>query len=125
MFDNKLEVKPRSHQQPVIDFVKEQLQQRPKQTVENRPDLTWEREERNDIDYKGYKRYFYEFKNPDAQDKELHHAIIAAPTMNDAITEFMDQVRGPDWYENAVISVEVIGVDLRREDAPVWVLGNE
>lgn len=85
-------------------------------TVENRPDITWKREERSDIDYKGYRRYFYAFKNPSAQGKEHLHVIISAPTMDEAIAKFMDTAADPDWYKDAVISVEVIGIDLRKED---------
>lgn len=94
--------------------------ERPVQTVENRPDITWTREERHDIDISGYKRYLYQFGNPDAEDKEISHCIISAPTMDEAIAFFMDQVRGPDWYEGACINVEVIGIDVRPDGSPVW-----
>lgn len=123
MFDNKLEVKPLSHQQPTVDFVKEQLKQRSKQTVENRTDITFNKNERNDIDYKGYRAYLYQFDQvTEVQDKELYGFIISAPTIDDAIGIFMQSIPNEGYYQDAIFDVEVIAIDLKTDRTTPWVM---
>lgn len=86
--------------------------------------ITFNRNERNDIDYKGYKAYLYHFHHvTEVQDKEIYECIISAADMNEAIATFVaDSVRGDDWYVDAEYNVEVIGVDLKVDRESKWVM---
>lgn len=123
MFDKSLEVKSRSLQAEAPLNRGFDQYQRPKQTFENRPDITWVREERNDISYSGYKRYFYEFENTATEEAEIAHCVISAASMDEAIQVFLNGVCNNrlEPRGGATIYVTVIGIDIRKDDAPDWV----
>lgn len=90
---------------------------------EPRTDITFKRDERPDIDYKGYKAYLYFFRQATkVQDKELSDWIISAADMNTAIQVFMVSIRNEEYYRNAVIEVEVMGIDLKTDRTSPWVM---
>lgn len=86
--------------------------------------ITFNRNERTDIDYKGYRAYLYQFDHvTEPGDKEIYHAIISAATIDEAIAIFVaDSVRNEDWYVDAEYNVEVIGIDLKPDRESKWVM---
>lgn len=88
-----------------------------------RNDITFNRNERNDIDYRGYKAYLYQFdQTSEVQDKELYQFIISAPSVDEAIGVFMQSIRNEEYYADAVFDVEVIGIDLKTDRVTPWVM---
>ena len=78
--------------------------------------ITYERIVNNGIDIAGYKSYFFHFiQTGEVGDKECEQIIISQPTMDQAITEFERCFFRGDYYENASISVECIGIDVKPE----------
>lgn len=86
--------------------------------------ITFVRNERPDIDYKGYAAYLFQFDYAtEPGDKEVYQAIISAATMDEAIATFVaDAVRGDDYYVNAKYSVEIIGIDLNPKRQSKWLM---
>lgn len=74
--------------------------------------ITYNRDDRTDIDTAGYKNYLFQFKQTgDVGDKEMSELLISGPTMDEAINTFERIFLRGDYYKDAVISVERIGVD--------------
>lgn len=88
-----------------------------------RTDITFNKNERNDIDYKGYRAYLYQFDQvTEVQDKELYEFIISAPTIDDAIGIFMQSIPNEEYYQDAIFDVEVIAIDLKTDRTTPWVM---
>ena len=74
--------------------------------------ITYNRDDRTDIDTAGYKNYLFQFKQTgEVGDKEMSELLISASSMNEAIETFERIFLRGDYYKDAVISVERIGVD--------------
>lgn len=112
MFDRPLSVVPGT--MPTIP----KFPERPalKQPTAEELNITYHRNNREDIDTRGYKSYLFHFRQTgEVGDKEMYEWIISKPTMEEAIQFFeQTQFRG-DYYENAVIEVEIIGCDFKTD----------
>lgn len=96
---------------------------KPKATPKEKPaptaqslNITYERIVNTKIDISGYKSYFFLFiQLGDVGDKEMSQIIISQPTMDQAIAAFERYFLRGDYYENAKLSVECIGIDIKPE----------
>lgn len=80
--------------------------------------ITYNRNDRTDIDTAGYQSYFFHFtQTGEVGDKEMEQIIISKPTMDEAISMFEECFLRGDYYENAVFTVERIGVDFNPHRA--------
>ena len=78
--------------------------------------ITYNRNDRTDIDTAGYKSYFFHFTlTREVEDKECGQIIISQPSMDNAIAQFERIFVRGDYYENAVFDVERIGVDFKPD----------
>lgn len=85
--------------------------------------IQFNRNERTDIDTKGFAQYLYHFLQvTEVQDKEISQCIISSPTMDAAIELFTStQVRGA-YYVDAVFDVELMGVDFNVDRIDKFVM---
>jgi hypothetical protein len=78
----------------------------------NADTIIWNRNNRSDIDTKGYKAYLYHLKKvSDNQDKEYDELIISAIDMDSAIDTFNSACMRGDYYEGAEFNITLMGVD--------------
>ena len=85
--------------------------------------ITYNRNDRTDIDTAGYKSYFFHFtQTGEVGDKEIEQTIIYQPNMDDEIAAFERIFFRNDHYMNSVIDVERIGVDLKPDRKEIVVM---
>lgn len=76
--------------------------------------ITYERIVNTSIDISGYRSYFYQFvQTGEVGDKEMEKIIISKPDMDQAIAAFEQYFFRGDYYKNAKIAVECIGIDVK------------
>ena len=78
--------------------------------------ITYNRNDRGDIDCAGYKGYLFHFvQTGEVGDKECEQLIISGPDMDAAIRTFEQCFFRGDYYKNAVFTVERMAIDLRPD----------
>lgn len=78
--------------------------------------IVWNRNNRSDIDSKGYKAYLFHLKQvSEVQDKEYEELLISAVDMDAAIEVFNSSCLRGDYYENAEFNITLMGVDFEPE----------
>lgn len=91
--------------------------EKPKPTAQSL-NITYNRNDRTDIDTAGYRSYFFHFtQTGEVGDKEMEQIIISKPTMDEAIAMFEQCFLRGDRYKDSVITVERIGVDFNPNRA--------